>query len=48
MLLDDLLDLLLVNVFGLIFLQMKNDLGTATKGLTMIRSDCEGTSSGRL
>ena len=47
-LLDDLLDLFLVDVLGLIFLQVEDDLGTATKGLTMIRSDRERTTSGRL
>ena len=47
-LLDDLLDLFLFDVFGLILLQVEDDLGTATKGLTVIRSDREGTTSGRL
>jgi len=46
MLLDDLLDLFLVDVLGLVLLQVEDDLGTATKGFTVIRSDREGTTSG--
>jgi len=44
MLLDDLLDLFLLDVFGLVLLQVEDDLGTAAKGLSMVRSDGEGTS----
>ena len=43
-LLDDLLDLFLFDVFGLILLQVEDDLGTATKGLSVVRSNGEGTS----
>ena len=43
-LLHDLLDLFLLDVFGLILLQVEDDLRTATKGLSMVRSNGERTS----
>ncbi len=42
--LDDLLDLFLLDVFGLVLLQVEDDLGTTAKGLSMVRSNGKGTS----
>jgi len=48
MLLDDLLDLPLLDVLGLVLLQEENDLGATTQRLSVIRSDGEGSSCRRL
>ena len=47
-LLHDFLDLPLLNVLGLVLLQEQDDPGTATKRFSVIWSDSEGTSGGRL
>jgi len=47
-LLDNLLDLPLFNVLSLVLLHEEDDLGTAAKGLAVVRPDGEGASGRRL
>merc|ERR1712158_17003 len=47
MFLDNFLDLLLLEIFGLIFLHLQDNLGSSSKGLTVVLLDCEGASSRR-
>ena len=48
MLLDDLLDLLLFEIFELVLLEVKAKLGTSSKGrIDGVRSNSEGTTSSR-
>merc|ERR1719347_701363 len=47
-LLDNLLDLLLLEELSLVFLHMKNDLGTSAHWLSSVGPDGERSSSGRL
>merc|ERR1719304_39423 len=47
MFLDNFLDLLLLKIFSLILLHLKDNLGTSSKGLTVVLLDCEGASSRR-
>merc|ERR1711868_277669 len=46
--LDNLLDLLLLEELSLVFLHMKNDLGTSAHWLSSVSPDGERSSSGRL
>ena len=49
MFLDDFLDLFLLEILELVFLQVHADLGTATeRGVDGVGGDGEGTASGRL